>query len=187
MCLVGIAWLRLLWLAGTSHCASSSPPAVHCVSFLIAAKKCMTVKKIFLQWSHLNHVSFSLQFGNVPAALYETVPIHCIFLILATFSIHDCNRRIGLSVTFSDSACYWSVLKYLPGKQPARLGLCFEMLCPAKSQQARAPSQSYVPLSEFSSTSGTGSLQKYSVLKKSLAEGLLSSFKYFIKIPKWFF
>lgn len=118
---------------------------------------------------------------------YETAPIHCILLILATFRIHDCNRRIGLSVTFSDSACYWSVLKYLAGKQPARLGLCFEMLCPAKSQQARAPSQSYVSLSEFCSTSGTVSLQKYSVLKKSLAEGLLSSFKYFIKIPKWFF
>lgn len=183
MCLVGSAWLCLLRPAGTLHCASLSPPAVRFVSFPIAGKKCMAVKKIFLQWSHLNHVSF----GNIPAALYETAPIHCILLILATFRIHDCNRRIGLSVTFSDSACYWSVLKYLAGKQPARLGLCFEVLCPAKSQQARAPSQSYVSLSEFRSTSGTVSLQKYSVLKKSLAEGLLSSFKYFIKIPKWFF
>lgn len=33
----------------------------------------------------------------------------------------------------------------------------------------------YVPLSEFSGTAGTGSLQKQSELENSLAEGLLSS------------
>jgi len=50
------------------------------------------------------------------------------------------------------------------------------MLCPAKQQEAWAPSQSYVPLSEFSGTSGTGNLQKHPVLENSpAAEGLLSS------------
>lgn len=44
-------------------------------------KKTMTVKKIFPQCSHLNRISFSLQFGNVPTPLYKTLPIQCILFI----------------------------------------------------------------------------------------------------------
>lgn len=98
-------------------------------------------------------------------------------LILATLSIHDCDGGIGLQSPFlillaiDRSQNIWLGNKL----QGYALGLCFETPCPCKQQQARTPSQSYVPPSEFSSTSGTGSLQKDSVPKTSLAEGLLSS------------